>query len=124
MSVTKITCKVCGKEYRPCIRCIQYKNNFTGWRNLTDTEDHYKVFIIVKDFLNGADKETCRSYLEHVNITDKDSYKESIRNALDEIMKPDAEETVEEEVIEVPVKKVRKRKIINEIVENREESQE
>ena len=83
-------CVVCGKGYHACDSCNEIKS-FTPWRSLTDSIEHFKIFTVLKDYNNKLiDKNEAREMLSNVNLSDKDSFKESSKKLIDEIFKEDA----------------------------------
>ena len=82
-------CVLCVKGYHACDSC-QDVRLFTPWRALTDSIDHFKIFMTLKDYNNGfVSKDEAREFLSQVNISDKDTYKESSRRLINEILRDD-----------------------------------
>lgn len=80
-------CVVCGKGYHACDTCDEIKS-FTPWRALTDTPEHYKLFLVLKQFNNKLiDKDEAKAMLANIDLTGRESFKESAKNVLDEIFK-------------------------------------
>lgn len=80
-------CVVCGTGYHACDTCDEIKS-FTPWRALTDTVEHYQIFLILKEFNNGIiDKEEAKSMLSGLDLSKRDTFKESAKNVLNEIFK-------------------------------------
>lgn len=80
-------CVVCGKGYHACDTCREIKS-FAPWRTLTDTSEHYRVFLILKQFNNKLiSKNEAREMLSNVDLTGREDFKESAKNVLDEIFK-------------------------------------
>lgn len=80
-------CVVCGTGYHACDTCDEIKS-FTPWRALTDTVEHYQIFLILKQFNNGIiDKEEAKSMLSGLDLSKRDTFKESAKNVLNEIFK-------------------------------------
>lgn len=44
-------CKICGESYYACDNCPEVKD-FAPWRVLCDTQEHYRVFLILNMFKN------------------------------------------------------------------------
>ena len=84
-------CVVCGTGYHACDTCDEIKS-FTPWRALTDTVEHYQIFLILKQFNNGIiDKEEAKSMLSGLDLSKRDTFKESAKNVLNEIFKEEAQ---------------------------------
>lgn len=81
------------------------KMKLTPWKVLTDTSEHYKIFQVVRGFCTGVySKEDAKRALENVDLSDKDTFIESVKKKIDEIMmdeesaNPVKEEAVVEEI--------------------------
>lgn len=86
-------CVVCGRGYHACDSCNETKS-FTPWRTLTDSIEHFKIFTVLKDFNNKLiSKKEARELLSNVDLSDKDSFKDSAKSVLAEIYKDDVVET-------------------------------
>lgn len=84
-------CVVCGTGYHACDTCDEIKS-FTPWRALTDTVEHYQIFLILKQFNNGIiDKEEAKSMLSGLDLSKRDTFKESAKNVLNEIFKEETQ---------------------------------
>ena len=82
-------CVVCGKGYHACDSCNETKS-FTPWRSLTDSIEHFKIFTVLKDYNNNLiDKKVAKEMLSNVDLSDKDSFKDSSKKLLDDIFKED-----------------------------------
>lgn len=80
-------CVVCGKGYHACDSCNETKA-FTPWRSLTDSIEHFKIFMVLKDYNNQfITREEARELLSHADLSDKDSFKDSSKKLLDEIFR-------------------------------------
>ena len=86
-------CVVCGKGYHACDSCNETKS-ITPWRSLTDTVEHFKLFTVLKDYNNKLiDKTEARKLLSNIDLSGKDSFKDSAKSVLAEIYKDDVIET-------------------------------
>lgn len=87
-------CTICGKGYHVCLSCSSHK--FTPWKAVTDTSEHYKIHQILSGYNMGVyTKAEAKSKLDKVVLTDKETYKDNIKNIIDEIMGTDeTQETV------------------------------
>ena len=85
-------CVVCGKGYHACDSCNETKS-ITPWRSLTDTVEHFKLFTVLKDYNNKLiDKTEARKLLSNIDLSGKDSFKDSAKNVLEDILKDDVVE--------------------------------
>lgn len=78
-------CAVCGKGYSYCDGCNS--NSFKSWRTIVDTIDHYKVFLVVKQYAEKQiDKTEARKQLNTANIAGWENFKPQIVKTLKEIL--------------------------------------
>lgn len=109
------TCAICGQPYKICRTCQEIKS-FTPWRTITDTLQHYTLFLILSEYSRTKAKAKAKDELSKCDLSEKELFKDSIKNMIDEIMKEDvikiveetSEETVEENVEIKPQKSTRK----------------
>lgn len=79
-------CVVCGEGYHACDTCLEEKT-FKPWRTLTDSIDHYKIFMILRNYNNKAlSKAEARKMLENVNIDGWQNFRDNCKNVMLEIM--------------------------------------
>lgn len=99
-------CVLCGTGYHACDTCDKEKN-FTPWRTLTDTIEHYKIFTILKDYNNHLiNSEQAKELLSKLDLSGKDNYKESAKKVLNDIYNTSFTNNVS--VDSVPKKRTRK----------------
>lgn len=99
-------CVVCGKGYHACDSCDEMQS-FTPWRKMTDTPEHYKIFLLVKQYNNNLiSKAEAKTMLANINISDIDTLKDDVKKVLNEILAED-----------VAVKKSKKKAVKSEDVE-------
>lgn len=85
-------CVVCGKGYHACDSCNK-ERSFTPWRVLTDTIEHYKIFMILKNYNNQLiSKESAQEKLLSMDLTDMEFFKESAKKVLNQIFSVDFED--------------------------------
>ena len=109
------TCAICGQPYKICRTCQEIKS-FTPWRTITDTLQHYSLFLVLSEYSRTKDKAKAKDELSKCDLSEKELFKDSVKNMIDEIMKEDtikiieetSEETVEENVEIKPQKATRK----------------
>ena len=109
------TCSICGKPYKICRTCQEIKS-FTPWRTITDTLQHYTLFLVLSEYSRTKDKAKAKDELSKCDLSEKELFKDSVKNMIDEIMKEDvikiieetSEETVKENVEIKPQKATRK----------------
>ena len=94
------TCDICGKKYHICGSCKEVKS-FTPWRTVTDTMQHYLIFLALSEYTKTKDKEKAKEELSKCDLSELDTFNENIKSAINEIM---AEEKIVETVSEENVK--------------------
>ena len=95
------TCDICGKKYHICSSCKEVKS-FTPWRTVTDTMQHYLIFLALSEYTKTKDKEKAKEELSKCDLSELDTFNENIKTAIKEIMAEGKEkivETVSEETI-------------------------
>ena len=96
------TCDICGKKYHVCNSCKEVKS-FTPWRTVTDTMQHYLIFLALSEYTKTKDKEKAKEELSKCDLSELDTFNENIKSAIKEIMAEGKEkivETVSEETVE------------------------
>ena len=96
------TCDICGKKYHICSSCKEVKS-FTPWRTVTDTMQHYLIFLALSEYTKTKDKEKAKEELSKCDLSELDTFNENIKSAIKEIMADGKEkvvETVSEETVE------------------------
>ena len=96
------TCDICGKKYHICSSCKEVKS-FTPWRTVTDTMQHYLIFLALSEYTKTKDKEKAKEELSKCDLSELDTFNENIKTAIKEIM-ADGKEKVVETVSEENVK--------------------
>ena len=84
------TCDICGKKYHICSSCKEVKS-FTPWRTVTDTMQHYLIFLALSEYTKTKDKEKAKEELSKCDLSELDTFNENIKAVIKEIM---AEEIV------------------------------
>lgn len=89
MSEKKLTCTVCGKEYEACITC-QNAKTYSSWRNLVDSMEHYKLFILARDYGNGRlNKDDAKTKIKELDISGFENWNTITGRLICEILKKD-----------------------------------
>lgn len=113
-------CSICNKNYEICSTCKNEKK-FKPWRTVTDTIEHYKIYMAIHGYTVTQNKEIAKTELQNCDLSDMESFKDEIKSVIKEIMA--------EPVITKSVSKTRKSKIavdtkVNEENETISESEE
>lgn len=79
------TCIICGTKYHCCLSCKE-QMSFKPWRTITDSIEHYKIFIVLSDYNNGiTTKEDAKKQLENISY-DIGSLKPEVQDQINEII--------------------------------------
>lgn len=81
------TCIVCGKPYHSCDSCEKIKS-YSPWRTITDTFDHYRIYVAIKSFDSGIlSLEEVLQELDSLGVTETTyiNWPEGTRRKLDGI---------------------------------------
>ena len=96
------TCEKSRKKYHVCNSCKEVKS-FTPWRTVTDTMQHYFIFLALSEYTKTKDKEKAKEELSKCDLSELDTFNENIKTVIKEIMAEEKEknvETVSEETVE------------------------
>ena len=88
------TCDICGKKYHICSSCKEVKS-FTPWRTVTDTIQHYLIFLALSEYTKTKDKEKAKEELSKCDLSELDTFNENIKTVIKEIMAEGKEKIVE-----------------------------
>ena len=87
-------CDICGKKYHVCNSCKEVKS-FTPWRTVTDTMQHYIIFLTLSEYTKTKDKEKAKEELSKCDLSELDTFNENIKTVIKEIMAEGKEKIVE-----------------------------
>ena len=79
-----------------CQSCSEV-TKFKPWRTVTDTFEHYMVFLALSNYHHNGNVEEARKALSSCDLTDYESYNENIKSVIDEIMKDKQEAAIDNE---------------------------
>jgi len=102
-------CSICGKGYYLCRSCKNEKK-FKPWRTVTDTIEHYKIYMAIHGYTVTKNKDTAKAELQNCDLSDMSSFRDEIKEVINEIMT--------EPVKEKSTSRVRKYKTGEELQEN------
>jgi len=84
------TCSICGNKYYYCRDCKEIQG-FTPWRTITDTIEHYKIFLIIRDYVNKyISKDEAAKQLKKLDLSNVNSFLPEIKEKVNEILKVDS----------------------------------
>ena len=76
------TCRICGKGYHRC-NC----HTEGSWRKVTDTSEHYQIFCVIRDYVNGViNANKAYALLVKLDLSDKDGFVDDKKKVIDEII--------------------------------------
>lgn len=78
-------CAICNEGYHICNSC-QNQKVFKPWRTVTDTVEHYKIYLAIHGYTVTKNKELARKELENCDLSGSDSFNPEIRSVINEIM--------------------------------------
>lgn len=78
-------CSICNRDYEICLACKNEKK-FKPWRTVTDTIEHYKIYMAIHGYTVTKNKEQAKTELQNCNLSDIDSFKPKIKSVIQEIM--------------------------------------
>lgn len=78
-------CSICGAGYHICNSCSSQKS-LRPWRTITDTVEHYKIFMAIRGYTLTKDRETAKQELENCDLSGWENFNPEIRAAIEEIM--------------------------------------
>lgn len=78
-------CKICDQGYHICNTCKNQKI-FKPWRTVTDTIEHYKIYLAIHSYTISKNKELAKEELQKCNLTGLESFNPEIKSVIKEIM--------------------------------------
>lgn len=94
------TCVICGKGYHMCIHCGDNRSA-SPWKLHTDTPEHYKIYKILHGVTSGVyTKDEAKEKFKNVDLSDIDSFKDRIKERINNIMKEDVAPIFNPHIIE------------------------
>lgn len=82
---TTAKCTICNKEYEVCNACLEQKT-FKPWRIVTDTIEHYKIYLAIHGYTISKDKDRAKEELQSCDLSGIDNFKPEIKSIIEEIM--------------------------------------
>ncbi len=86
-------CSVCGNGYHICNSCAEQKS-LKPWRSVTDTIEHYKIYLAIHGYTLYKDKESAKKELENCDLSGLENFNPEIRSVIKEIMAEPKKRTV------------------------------
>ena len=82
---TTVKCTICNNEYEVCNTCKNQKI-FKPWRTVTDTIEHYKIYLAIHSYTISKNKELAKEELQKCDLTGLESFNPEIKSVISEIM--------------------------------------
>lgn len=86
-------CAICNEGYHICNTCKNEKR-FKPWRAVTDTIEHYKIYMAIHGYTITKNKKQARAELQNCDLSGLESFKDEIKSVINGIM---AEPTIKVE---------------------------
>lgn len=77
-------CSICGKGYRVCRSCLEQKS-FRPWRSVTDTLEHYKIYLAIHGYTISGNKEQAKEELQNCDLSGLETFRPEIKAAIQKI---------------------------------------
>lgn len=91
---TTVKCSICNKEYEVCNSC-KNQMTFKPWRTITDSIEHYKIYMAIHGYTISNNKEVARADLEECDLSGLEGFRPEIQKVIKEILsKPKVQKTV------------------------------
>lgn len=96
-------CSICGKSYHVCSSCKDVIKE-SPWKLHTDTPEHYKIYQVIHGLSTGVyTKEEAKLKFKNIDLSDLESFRENIKNIIEDVIGEDDKKSEIEEIIELPV---------------------
>ena len=83
-------CAICGKKYHFCLDCGNAKS-FTPWRTIVDSIEHYKIYMVIRDYVNkNINKTEAKLQLNKLDISDVGNFVPEIKAVIEDILKEES----------------------------------
>ena len=83
--MAKAKCSICGQEYDVCHSCLEQKT-FKPWKAITDSIEHYKIYLAIHGYTISKDKERAKRELQNCDLTGLENFNKEIKTVIKEIM--------------------------------------
>lgn len=108
-------CAICGKSYRMCNSCAEQKK-LMPWKIVTDTSEHFKIFIALHRYNKTHDIAVAREDLSHCDLQGWEDFVPNIREMISEILGDTSlNNSVESSAKVKAIKRTKKRNIVNDV---------
>lgn len=78
-------CEICNEGYHVCRSCLEQRT-FKSWKTVTDTIEHYKIYLAIHGYTVSKDKEKTKAELQDCDLSGLENFKPEIKAVIKEIM--------------------------------------
>lgn len=78
-------CSICGTGYHICNSCLEQKT-FKPWRTVTDSIEHYKIYLAIHEYTLSKNKEAAKQELQNCDLSGLENFNTEIKSIIKEIM--------------------------------------
>lgn len=78
-------CEICNGGYYVCRSCLEQRT-LKPWRTVTDTIEHYKIYLAIHGYTISKDKAKAKAELKNCDLSGLGSFKPEIKAVIKEIM--------------------------------------
>ena len=82
---TTVKCTICNNKYEICNTCKSQKI-FKPWRTVTDTIEHYKIYLAIHSYTVSKNKELAKEELQKCTLTGLESFNPKIQSVPKDFM--------------------------------------
>lgn len=78
-------CTICGKDYEVCNSCLEQKT-FKPWRTVTDSIEHYKIYLAIHGYTISKDEEKAKADLRNCVLSEIENFLPEIQTVIKKIL--------------------------------------
>ncbi len=78
-------CAICNKGYHICHSCSGQKA-LKPWRSVTDTMEHYKIYLAIHGYTISKDKESAKGELKNCDLSSLENFDPEVKSVIKKIM--------------------------------------
>lgn len=116
-------CDICGCGYHICRSC-QDITSFTPWRVITDTREHYKIFLVLSEYNQTKNKEIAKEALSTCDLSELESFNDNIKRTIKEIMTDEKAEDKPKSATHTASKRATKKTVVKSVKTDKEKIEE
>lgn len=116
-------CDICGRGYHICRSCRDI-TSFTPWRVITDTREHYKIFLVLSEYNQTKDKNIAKDALLTCDLSELESFNDNIKRAIKEIMADEKAEDKPKSATHTASRRATKKTVVKSVKTDKEKIEE